>query len=110
MTRNQPLHVLHVDDAQSFIDSVDYRVVTGDTLIFDFIYFLHPVGLHDDGISQLGAAGDMVQDGDTLLARDADLSTQRSRMTVAMVVMHRTTQILTVEQMHHQRSYSISRL
>ena len=43
MTRNQELNVLHVDDAASFVKSVDQRTVTGDTLIFDFVYFLHPV-------------------------------------------------------------------
>lgn len=43
MTRNQDLNVLHVNNAKAFAAGVDARVVTGDTLIFDFIYFLHPV-------------------------------------------------------------------
>ena len=43
MTRNQDLNVLHVDDASQWAAPLDARVVTGDTLIFDFVYFLHPV-------------------------------------------------------------------
>ena len=43
MTRNQDLNVLHVNNASAFADSVTARVVPGDSLIFDFIYFLHPV-------------------------------------------------------------------
>ena len=43
MTRNQDLNVLHVDDAAAFVDGLTWRVITGDTLLFDFVYFLHPV-------------------------------------------------------------------
>ena len=43
MTRNQELNVLHVNNATDFANSVTGRVVPGDSLIFDFIYFLHPV-------------------------------------------------------------------
>ena len=43
MTRNQDLNVLHVDDATQWAAPLDARVVSGDTLIFDFVYFLHPV-------------------------------------------------------------------
>ncbi len=43
MTRNQDLNVLHVNSASEFTNTVDARVVKGDTLIFDFVYFLHPV-------------------------------------------------------------------
>ena len=46
MTRNQDLNVMHVADAGAFAASVSGRVVPGDSLIFDFIYFLHPVCLH----------------------------------------------------------------
>ena len=42
MTRNQDLNVLHVNNATEFANSVTARVVRGDSLIFDFIYFLHP--------------------------------------------------------------------
>ena len=38
MTRNQDLNVLHVDDAGQWAAPLDARVVTGDTLIFDFVY------------------------------------------------------------------------
>ena len=43
MTRNQDLHVLHVDDAAAWVDGLDWRAITGDTLLFDYVYFLHPV-------------------------------------------------------------------
>ena len=42
MTRNQDLNVLHVDDAAAFVNGLLWRVITGDTLLFDFVYFLHP--------------------------------------------------------------------
>jgi len=43
MTRNQDLNVVHVDDANHWAAPLDANVVSGDTLIFDFVYFLHPV-------------------------------------------------------------------
>ena len=43
MTRNQKLHVLHVDSAQAFAEGQALQYVRGDTLLFDFVYFLHPV-------------------------------------------------------------------
>ncbi len=43
MTRNQELNVIHVNNASTFVDTVDTHIITGDTLIFDFIFFLHPV-------------------------------------------------------------------
>ena len=43
MTRNQKLHVLHVDSAQGFAEGQALQYVSGDTLLFDFVYFLHPV-------------------------------------------------------------------
>ena len=43
LSRNQDLHVLHVDDASAFARSINHRVLPGDTLIADYIYFLHPV-------------------------------------------------------------------
>jgi len=43
MTRNQDLNVLHVDNATAFANNLQWRVVTKDTLLFDFVYFLHPV-------------------------------------------------------------------
>lgn len=45
LTRNQDLHVLHVHNATTFVDDLDVRVITNDTLVFDFVYFLHPVWL-----------------------------------------------------------------
>ena len=43
MTRNQDLNVLHVDDAAASVRGLCWRLVAGDTLLFDFVYFLHPV-------------------------------------------------------------------
>ena len=44
-TRNQKLHVLHVDSAEAFARGQVLRHIKGDTLLFDFVYFLHPVSL-----------------------------------------------------------------
>ena len=43
LTRNQDLNALHVANASTFVADLDVRVITGDTLVFDFVYFLHPV-------------------------------------------------------------------
>ena len=43
MSRNLDLNVLHVDDATAWADNVAWRPVSGDTLVFDYVYFLHPV-------------------------------------------------------------------
>ena len=53
MSRNQDLNPLHVSDAAEFLSSVDWRVVSGDTLVFDFIYFLHPARSFQQCIRQL---------------------------------------------------------
>ncbi len=34
---------MHVKDARQFVGSTPHRVVPGDTLVFDFVFFLHPV-------------------------------------------------------------------
>lgn len=49
MTRNQDLNIMHVSNATSFVKSVKAHVIPGDTLIFDFIFFLHPVRLTFQG-------------------------------------------------------------
>ena len=46
MSRNLDLNVLHVDDAAAWADNVAWRPVSGDTLVFDYVYFLHPVRLN----------------------------------------------------------------
>lgn len=43
LTRNQELNIMHVDNASRFLSSVDHFVVRGDTLVFDFVFFMHPV-------------------------------------------------------------------
>jgi protein O-GlcNAc transferase len=43
LTRNQELNIMHVSNASRFLSSVDHFVVRGDTLIFDFVFFMHPV-------------------------------------------------------------------
>lgn len=43
MTRNQDLNVLHVDNATAFVNGLQWRIIPNDTLLFDFVYFLHPV-------------------------------------------------------------------
>ena len=43
ISRNQELVSLHVDDARAFARSVSAHAIPGDTIVFDFVYFLHPV-------------------------------------------------------------------
>lgn len=45
MTRNQHLQVLHVDSVPEFVRSTRHHVIPGDTLIFDFVFFLHPTAI-----------------------------------------------------------------
>jgi protein O-GlcNAc transferase len=44
-SRNQELTTLHVHNASAFADSVSWRLVRGDTLLFDYIYFIHPTAI-----------------------------------------------------------------
>lgn len=43
MTHNQELRVLHVNNSTAFAESVEYGIVEGDTLLLDFVFYLHPV-------------------------------------------------------------------
>ncbi len=43
MSKNHHLQTLHVLDALAFVQSVQARVLPGNTLFMDFPYFLHPV-------------------------------------------------------------------
>lgn len=43
LSRNQEVNVIHVDDVMAFIEDVDHWIVSNDTLIFDYTFFLHPV-------------------------------------------------------------------
>ena len=44
-SRNQEITTLHVSDAAAFADTVDWQLVSGDTMLFDFIYFVHPTAI-----------------------------------------------------------------
>ncbi|GAX80047.1 hypothetical protein CEUSTIGMA_g7486.t1 [Chlamydomonas eustigma] len=44
-SRNQEISTIHVEDAWDFVDSVKWSVIPGDTIIFDFIYFVHPTAI-----------------------------------------------------------------
>ena len=35
--------MLHVHNSSTFTESIDYRIVEGDTLLLDYVFFLHPV-------------------------------------------------------------------
>jgi hypothetical protein len=43
MSRNLDLNVLHVRDAAAWAANTAWRPVAGDSLVFDYIYFMHPV-------------------------------------------------------------------
>jgi protein O-GlcNAc transferase len=44
-SRNQEITTLHVSDAAAFAETVDWQLVAGDTMLFDFIYFVHPTAI-----------------------------------------------------------------
>lgn len=44
-SKNQEITTLHIKDAQKWINTTKWRVVTGDTLLFDFIFFTHPTAI-----------------------------------------------------------------
>uniref|UniRef100_A0A1D1ZZ55 Glycosyltransferase 61 catalytic domain-containing protein n=1 Tax=Auxenochlorella protothecoides TaxID=3075 RepID=A0A1D1ZZ55_AUXPR len=45
MSKNHHLQTLHVLDALAFVQSVQARVLPGNTLFMDFPYFLHPMAI-----------------------------------------------------------------
>lgn len=45
MSRDVDLHPLHVKNSTDFVENIDFRVVRGDSLILDYIFFTHPVSL-----------------------------------------------------------------
>lgn len=44
-SRNQEIVTFHVDDAWDFVDSIQWSIIPGDTILFDFIYFIHPTAI-----------------------------------------------------------------
>lgn len=45
LSRNQETRVLHVANATRWLDAVSWRVVPGDTVFFDFVFFTHPTAI-----------------------------------------------------------------
>lgn len=44
-SRNHEITTLHVKDARKWLNNTRWRVVPGDTLLFDFIFFVHPTAI-----------------------------------------------------------------
>jgi len=44
-SRNQEVSTIHVKDVRAFTNSVKWRVIPGDTILFDFIFFIHPTAI-----------------------------------------------------------------
>lgn len=44
-SRNQEVVPLHVHNATDFVNAVNWRLVPGDTILFDFIFFIHPTAI-----------------------------------------------------------------
>ncbi len=44
-SRNQEIVTIHVEDAREFINSVNWSLIPGDTIMFDFIFFTHPTAI-----------------------------------------------------------------
>jgi hypothetical protein len=63
ISRNQQITCLHVKNATAWVANVKHQIVRKDTLLFDYIYFLHPTAighwcalaihkLHDTDVSE----------------------------------------------------------
>jgi len=44
-SKNQEINTLHVKDARRWAEHTQWRVVKGDTLLFDFIFFTHATAI-----------------------------------------------------------------
>ncbi|KAJ9523194.1 hypothetical protein QJQ45_023985 [Haematococcus lacustris] len=44
-SRNQEVVALHVQDVAAFMQGVEWRVIPGDTILFDFVFFIHPTAI-----------------------------------------------------------------
>ena len=44
-SRNQEISTIHVQDANAFVNSVKWNIIPGDTILFDFIFFIHPTAI-----------------------------------------------------------------
>lgn len=45
MSKNQQIQPLHVANASEFAAALDARVLSGDSVLMDFPYFLHPTAI-----------------------------------------------------------------
>ena len=45
ISRNQEITCLHVKDAAAWVANTKHRVVKRDTLLFDYMYFIHPTAI-----------------------------------------------------------------
>ena len=57
LTRNQELNIMHVANASHFLATTDHHLVRGDTLVFDFVFFMHPVCAGQGGGGGGGGGG-----------------------------------------------------
>jgi protein O-GlcNAc transferase len=44
-SKNHEITTLHVHDAKQWLQHTSWKVVPGDTLLFDFIFFVHPTAI-----------------------------------------------------------------
>ncbi|MEW5301672.1 MAG: hypothetical protein WDW36_004517 [Sanguina aurantia] len=44
-SRNQEIVTMHVADVAAFTNSVKWDLIKGDTILFDFIFFIHPTAI-----------------------------------------------------------------
>eukprot|EP00798_Chlamydomonas_sp_ICE-L_P009430 gene9430-4060_t len=45
LSRNQEIITVHVISSQAFVDSIEWNLIPGDTIMFDFIFFTHPTAI-----------------------------------------------------------------
>jgi hypothetical protein len=45
ISRNHQLTTLHVANATEWLQNTKHRIVTGDTILFDYIFYVHPTAI-----------------------------------------------------------------
>lgn len=66
ISRNQQLHTLHVKNITEWLHNTNHKMVQGDTLFFDYIYFVHPTAIGHWCVC-LGLSLCLVQSLDTVM-------------------------------------------
>lgn len=72
MTSNMDCNRLVVEDHKAFVSNIDAHYVTGESLLIDFVYFIHPVRVSEQVTGGRGC--DLDSNFVSLLAADCHRS------------------------------------